>query len=124
MRLITHNMLQCNVKGVSGGYPLIIEPESIDVVDSAYDKDMIKSMLKRINFQALKSAAKNISNQDIEAFDSITEELLEDESFLMKIHHLLFEVHIIEGVLVCPESGRRFPIKEGIPNMLLHEDEI
>ena len=29
------------------------------------------------------------------------------------LHHVLFEVHVIDGDLVCPESGRRFPIKEG-----------
>ena len=25
---------------------------------------------------------------------------------------------IVEGVLVCPETDKRFPIKEGIPSML------
>ena len=28
----------------------------------------------------------------------------------------------MEGELECPESGRRFPVSEGIPNMLLTED--
>ena len=27
------------------------------------------------------------------------------------------------GDLVCPETGRRFPVSDGIPNMLLNEDE-
>jgi len=26
--------------------------------------------------------------------------------------------------LICPESGRKFPISKGIPNMLLNEDEV
>jgi hypothetical protein len=26
--------------------------------------------------------------------------------------------------LVCPETGRKFPVNKGIPNMLLHEDEV
>ena len=34
------------------------------------------------------------------------------------------QVHVVEGCLVCPKSGRRFLINNGIPNMLLHEDEI
>jgi multifunctional methyltransferase subunit TRM112 len=46
------------------------------------------------------------------------------EDILRSIHHALFEVHIIEGNLICPESGRKFPIHEGIPNMILHEDEV
>ena len=63
-------------------------------------------------------------------------------SLLSELHHLLFEVHVIEGFLICPESGnpkpissvaifmidiyagRKFPIHDGIPNMLLHEDEV
>jgi multifunctional methyltransferase subunit TRM112 len=28
------------------------------------------------------------------------------------------------GHLVCPDTGRRFPINDGIPNMILHEDEL
>ena len=26
--------------------------------------------------------------------------------------------------LVCPETGRKFPVTDGIPNMLLNEDEV
>ncbi|MFS7888300.1 putative multifunctional methyltransferase subunit Trm112 [Helianthus anomalus] len=33
-------------------------------------------------------------------------------------------VHLEEGALVCLETGRRFPVNKGIPNMLLHEDEV
>lgn len=36
----------------------------------------------------------------------------------------LVQVEVQEGLLVCPESGRKFPIKNGIPNMLLNEDEV
>ena len=42
----------------------------------------------------------------------------EDEGFLKALHHVLLEVEIVEGVLVCPETDKRFPIKEGIPSML------
>lgn len=37
---------------------------------------------------------------------------------------LTWKVEVIEGELECPESGRKFPITEGIPNMLLREDEV
>ena len=43
---------------------------------------------------------------------------------LEALHHALFNIHIIEGELVCPDTGRKFPVKQGIPNMILHEDEI
>lgn len=51
----------------------------------------------------------------------------EDESnddILKAVHHALIEVEVTEGTLVCPESGREFPITNGIPNMLLNEDEV
>ena len=40
------------------------------------------------------------------------------------VHHVMVEVEIVEGELQCPETGRKFPISEGIPNMLLREDEV
>lgn len=49
--------------------------------------------------------------------------MLRDDAFLRALHHALLEVALVEGALVCPETGRRFPVKKGIPNMLLHEDE-
>ncbi|NXG95970.1 TR112 protein, partial [Loxia leucoptera] len=32
-------------------------------------------------------------------------------------------VEVLEGSLQCPDSGRRFPISRGVPNLLLSEDE-
>lgn len=34
-----------------------------------------------------------------------------------------YQVTLEEGSLVCPETGRKFPVSKGIPNMLLNEDE-
>jgi multifunctional methyltransferase subunit TRM112 len=31
MKLLTHNMLQCHIKGVQNGYPLKIEAEKVEV---------------------------------------------------------------------------------------------
>ncbi|XWS21510.1 hypothetical protein CRYUN_Cryun30bG0060600 [Craigia yunnanensis] len=47
-----------------------------------------------------------------------------DLEFLRKFHHTLLELHLAEGAFVCPETGRKFPVNKGIPNMLLHEDEV
>ena len=40
------------------------------------------------------------------------------------LHRVLFDIHVLGGHLVCPDTGRRFPIHDGIPNMILHEDEL
>ena len=42
----------------------------------------------------------------------------EDEAFLLALHHALMEIEIIDGQLVCPETAKKFPIKDGIPSML------
>ena len=57
--------------------------------------------------------------------EEVTEGMLkDDEEFLRTFHHALLELMLEEGALVCPETGRRFPVHKGVPNLLLHEDEI
>ncbi len=36
---------------------------------------------------------------------------------------VLTQVQLVEGALICPETGRRFRVSKGIPNLLLNEDE-
>lgn len=47
-----------------------------------------------------------------------------DDSTMKQVHHALLEIEVVEGDLVCPETGRKFAIKKGIPNMLCNEDEV
>jgi multifunctional methyltransferase subunit TRM112 len=37
MRLVTHNMLKCNIKGVENGYPLTILVEKMEVIAMDYN---------------------------------------------------------------------------------------
>lgn len=76
----------------------------------------------RVDYPALKQAAKQLGVSGLP--DTLSEELLEDPDVMQKLHHCLLEVHLEEGALICPESGRRFPVSQGIPNMLLNEDEV
>ena len=110
-------MLKCNIKGVENGYPLRIEAASVEETEADYDANLVRRMLSKINLAALQSALSDLKHS-VEISDS------EDENNLRQLHHALFEIHVVEGVLLCPESGRRFPVKDGIPNMLLHEDEV
>ena len=34
------------------------------------------------------------------------------------------DVHVNSGYLECPSCHRQYPIVNGVPNMLLHEDEV
>lgn len=56
--------------------------------------------------------------------ESPPEQFESNEHFLKEAHHVMMQVEVVEGELECPESGRKFPISEGIPNMLLREDEV
>ena len=55
---------------------------------------------------------------------TLSQEYENDQEFLKKAHHVLLEVEVINGDLVCPETGRKFPVTDGIPNMLFNEDEV
>lgn len=81
-------------------------------------------MLRKIDWQALKSAASDLLIHHLDKFPELTEDMKSDDTILRKIHHILFEVHLIDGHLICPETSRKFPVRDGIPNMLLHEDEV
>lgn len=125
MRLITHNMLQCNAKGVTNGYPLKIECGNMEVIESEFSADVTRAMLAKIDWECLKSAATDLSLPLFDGMDDAVKNVGEiNEEGLRSLHHILFEVHVIDGDLVCPQSGRKFPVQDGIPNMLLHEDEV
>jgi multifunctional methyltransferase subunit TRM112 len=49
---------------------------------------------------------------------TVPEDYASNEEFLQALHHVLMEIEIVTGTLVCPETAKRFPIKTGIPSML------
>ncbi|KAF2549592.1 hypothetical protein F2Q70_00020361 [Brassica cretica] len=114
MRLITHNMLSCNIKGVTNGFPLKVEAEKVIEKEIDFNPDFLRHMFAKIEWKALVE----------DSPDATVIESAADESLLKKLHHALLELHLEEGALVCPETGRKFPVNKGIPNMLLHEDEV
>lgn len=125
MRLITHNMLSCNIKGVTNGFPLRIEAENVIEKEVDFNPDFLRHMFAKIEWKALVEGARSMGYTELPE-DSPDATVLnsDDESFLKKLHHALLELHLEEGALVCPETGRKFPVNKGIPNMLLHEDEV
>lgn len=134
------------------GYPLKIEGKNIVVENSSMDSNLVRKVLPKLNYPALVQSINDIRNKT--SSNSMSEENKaifaeapyipsecplqqqnseegeeEDnnnisESVLKALHFFLFDVHVIEGCLICPDTGRRFPIKDGIPNMILHEDEV
>ena len=122
MRLLTHNMLSSNIKGVTNGFPLRIEIEKVVEKPVDFNPEFLRNMFPKIEWKALVSAARSMGY--VELPEEVEPSTLYSEDFLHKFHHALLELHLEEGALVCPETGRRFPVSKGIPNMLLHEDEV
>merc|ERR1712189_97293 len=126
MKLITHNMLACKIKGVKDGFPFKIEAEDVQLKEADYNPEFLERMLQKLEWKALVEAAQALghgTNLPLDITGKETE-LCENEDFLKEMHHVLLEIEIMEGNLICPETGRKFPITKGIPNMLLREDEV
>ena len=128
MKLLTHNMLQCHVKGVRNGYPLRIEAQQdggrfeVEVREAEFSADFLRHILPRLDWAALLEAAKALGEVAVGLPDAPpTDAMMHDDAFLQTFHRILLEVTVVEGELVCPESERRFAVKNAVPNMLLHE---
>ncbi|KAL1510913.1 hypothetical protein AB1Y20_005742 [Prymnesium parvum] len=116
MKLITHNMLMS--PGTRNGFPLAIEVESLEEVEADFNPEFIARMVEKLDYPALLQTVASLSVVEGTLPPQVPEKYAEDEEFLKALHHVLLEVEIVEGSLVCPETARKFPIKEGIPSML------
>lgn len=128
MRILTHNFLQSNVRGTTNGYPLKIVPSEVLVEESPVDTELVRRLLPKLNYPALLAAIQEVTDKADPKPPAIPDKLPEDGDMetadLEALHQVLFNIHVVEGELLCPDTGRKFPIKQGIPNMILHEDEI
>lgn len=57
MKLLTHNMLACHIKGVQNGYPLKIEAEKVETREMDYEPDFLRHIFPRIQWAALREGA-------------------------------------------------------------------
>lgn len=122
MKLLTHNLLTSRfLKNVQSGYPLKLVVERVDEITTEYNQEFLRKMLKKIDYDALKQAAQVCGQQLPESMPDVESTAKEED--LKAIHKALFDLEVITGTLECPESGRKFPISDGIPNMLCNEDE-
>ncbi|KAH3795154.1 uncharacterized protein LOC127839058 [Dreissena polymorpha] len=124
MKLITHNMLTSNIiKGVKNGFPLKIIASKVEEKEVDFNPEFTARMIPKIDWQALRQAAADLGKPN-SLPEAVADQYEENVDFLKQTHHVLMELEVIEGELVCPESGRKFPVSNGIPNMLLKEDEV
>ncbi|KAM6995871.1 multifunctional methyltransferase subunit TRM112-like protein [Zonotrichia leucophrys gambelii] len=124
MKLLTHNLLSSHVPGLrpGAGFPLKIEAAEVRVRPVPFNAAFVSRMVPRLRWDALREAAESLGRPS-ELPPEPSPGYEADEEFLRRLHHVLLEVEVLEGSLQCPDSGRRFPISRGVPNLLLSEDE-
>merc|ERR1712137_30379 len=113
MKLLTHNMLASNVKNITTRYPLGIKVEQVEEEENEYNEDFVKRMIPRIEYDALRQASMQVGCNKLP--ENPPEDAENNEEFLQVLFYVLMNINVIEGELVCPESGRVYPIKGGIP---------
>ena len=152
--------------GTKNGFPLAIEVEKMETVESEFRSEFIARMVQKVcamwhgarapspiatgtepvaqvEYGALLQTLAGLG-MDGTLPPALPDEYESNEEFLRALHHVLMEarrvaipspphpshrpshggrpphvqVEVIDGTLVCPETGKRFPIKDGIPSML------
>jgi multifunctional methyltransferase subunit TRM112 len=94
----------------------------MEVRETPLNEDFIRHILPTLNWPAILLAAEAVGLSGLS--QELVPELAGDVGFLQAIHRLLLDVHIIEGSMICPESGRAFSINDGVPNMILPESDV
>jgi multifunctional methyltransferase subunit TRM112 len=121
MRLLSYISLKSHGKDVKVGYPLDLEVEEMDVVETQVDEAFMRHIIPTLEWATLQKCAAAVGIEGLP--ETYSPELLEDSEFLRFVHNLLLDIHVMKGALICPETGRRYPIDNGIANMLIPETE-
>ncbi|ELP87513.1 hypothetical protein EIN_098000 [Entamoeba invadens IP1] len=123
MKLFTHNLLICPKKkcGINS-FPLKIVSQKVEKVTTPVNEDFLISLIEseRLNWAGLVSAGQNIG---LVIPPTIPADYKSNKAFLQALWDVLMDCQVIDGELICPLCQRHFPIKNGIPNMLLNEQE-
>ena len=61
VRLITHNLLACHVKGcTTNNFPLRFQDAKVELRDAEFNAEFLRNFLPRIEWNALVNAAKEV----------------------------------------------------------------
>jgi multifunctional methyltransferase subunit TRM112 len=102
MRLLSHNLLICNVaKCEKNNFPLIIEVEKSIYRSSDFNRENIKKLVRKLDWFAL---YKTVTDMGETSFPKdLTAEYLENEENLRKLHRIILDVTFY---LFRPTSSR------------------
>ena len=126
MKAITHNLLMCNIKKCAEGdknYPFIIIGKEVENKKCEFDIEATKKLYEKQDKTALNQFCKDLNLFKYD-FTNITDDIKKENDFWLYVHKILNETIVNEGFLKCPNCQREFPIKKGIVDMVLRDDEM
>ncbi len=91
------------------------------------DASRLLSILPRLDWHVFLSAVRALGGEPALSLSHPLPASLQDalrhceegeEDTVRGLQRALFETHVLEGYLVCPASGTKFPITNGIPNFV------
>eukprot|EP00764_Aduncisulcus_paluster_P013992 gnl/Carplike_NY0171/7788_a10779_277.p1 GENE.gnl/Carplike_NY0171/7788_a10779_277~~gnl/Carplike_NY0171/7788_a10779_277.p1 ORF type:complete len:126 (+),score=17.29 gnl/Carplike_NY0171/7788_a10779_277:2-379(+) len=123
MLLFLHNITRCRAKDCTNEHPLDIRIEKVKLKEREFKLELMKNLWDRIDYKALKEliVVLKLESEDHPLPDDIPEDV--SEEFLKNLHFYLFQIDIEKGVLCCQTCKKEYPIKHGIPNMIIGSDE-
>ena len=122
MRLLTLQQLQCPRPRCEKPFPLRLQlntdnPEAVEIIDSDVNIAFIKRIIPTIDYTYVRNtAAESLGLKDLPEMppqNDATEKNDDDEQFYTKLHNVLMDVHINDGVLLCESCNRKYPVQKG-----------
>ena len=116
----------CNTKKCSGtdkNYPFIIKPTNILNREVDFDLERTKKIFDKQDKRGLNQYCKDLNIYKYD-FTTVDDSIKKQNEFWEYVHKVLNETMVNEGVLICPNCNREYPIKNGIINMVLQDDEM
>ena len=104
MRLLSHNLLICNVaKCDKNNFPLIIEVEKSVYRASEFNSDNIKKLVKKLDWFALHKTVTDMGETNFPK--DLTPEYLENEDELKKLHRIILDVQLLLFRLILSKEN-------------------
>ena len=120
MHLIGQTILCCRVKGCPshGKKSLKILIKKHEKTPREFKKVLAEKLLKIVDYELVLALAEFMGIKIPASKADVKEEELP------KVFELMVGVDIVDGDLECPDCHRKFPILDGIPNLILEDKEI
>ncbi len=129
MRLLTHNAMRNNSDAAKGkGWPLQITAIEVRVddaseigSDSEREISFVRGILGMLDWPTLVKGSSQLGLTTLPP--TLSDDMAKDPEFLRALYHVLMNVHLVKGMLTCPDTGREFPVTNGIVDFTMEEDE-